>query len=133
MAKCIFCDIVHSNDSSKIIFEDDDVVVFPDIKPAAPHHYLVVPKEHIKDAKSLKSEFKTLVQKMVDTGNRILQEKEANLHDSRLGFHWPPFNSISHLHLHVIAPQSEMNLISRAIFKQDSWWFVSPEYVISRL
>ena len=27
--------------------------MFQDHRPAAPHHYLVVPKEHIRDAKAL--------------------------------------------------------------------------------
>lgn len=51
----------------------------------------------------------------------------------RLGFHWPPFNTISHLHLHAISPQSEMSLISRAMFKPDSWWFVTVSKIINSL
>lgn len=43
----------------------------------------------------------------------------------RFGFHWPPFNSITHLHLHAIAPVSEMSLTSRIIFKEGTLWFVS--------
>lgn len=43
-----------------LIFQDENVVVFPDIKPAAPHHYLIVSKEHILDAKTLSPEHKSL-------------------------------------------------------------------------
>lgn len=43
-----------------LIFQDENVVVFPDIKPAAPHHYLIVSKEHILDAKTLGPEHKSL-------------------------------------------------------------------------
>lgn len=43
-----------------LIFQDENVVVFPDIKPAAPHHYLIVSKEHIVDAKTLSPEHKSL-------------------------------------------------------------------------
>lgn len=42
----------------------------------------------------------------------------------RMGFHWPPFNSISHLHMHVIYPISSMSYISRAVFKSGTFWFV---------
>jgi len=33
--------------------QDDSLIVFRDIRPATPHHYLVVTKEHIQDAKVL--------------------------------------------------------------------------------
>ena len=33
--------------------QDGGLVVFRDIRPAATHHYLVCPKEHIRDAKHL--------------------------------------------------------------------------------
>lgn len=36
-----------------ILFQDDEYCVFPDIRPAAKHHYLVVPREHIPNPKVL--------------------------------------------------------------------------------
>ena len=42
-----------------------------------------------------------------------------------MGFHWPPFHLISHLHLHVISSTSQMGWISRGIFKENSYWFVT--------
>ncbi|CAG2062444.1 unnamed protein product, partial [Timema podura] len=82
---------------------DDNYVAFSDIKPASKYHYLIIPKQHISDAKSLVPEQKTLG--LASTGH--------------------PFHSISHLHLHAIAPASQMGFISRGIFKPDSWWFVT--------
>ena len=38
---------------SGVFFQDEEVVVFRDIRPAATHHYLVATKEHIRDAKQL--------------------------------------------------------------------------------
>lgn len=46
---CIFCKIVRGEIPAKIIYEDEQVVAFPDIKPAAPIHVLVVPKRHISN------------------------------------------------------------------------------------
>lgn len=40
-----------------------------------------------------------------------------------LGFHWPPFNSMNHLHMHGMAPVSNMRFIQRQIFKKDSFWY----------
>lgn len=44
---CIFCKIVNKELPAKLIYEDEHIVAFPDIKPAAPVHVLVVPKRHI--------------------------------------------------------------------------------------
>ena len=44
-----------------------------------------------------------------------------------LGFHVPPFNSIEHLHLHVISPvpadNPESGLFARYAFRSNTWWF----------
>ena len=44
---CLFCKIVAGKIDSEIIYEDEKVVVFKDIKPQAPIHILVVPRCHI--------------------------------------------------------------------------------------
>lgn len=44
-----------------------------------------------------------------------------------LGFHVPPFNSINHLHLHVISPvpadNPDSGIFSRYAFRSNTWWF----------
>ncbi|XP_014288271.1 adenosine 5'-monophosphoramidase HINT3 isoform X2 [Halyomorpha halys] len=122
---CIFCTIVNENDQSKIVYQDDDVVAFPDIKPAAENHYLIIPRTHLPNAKDLDSSHRSLVEHMIKVGNDILTEKNVDLSNSRLGFHWPPFNTIAHLHLHAIAPVDKMSFVSKLIFRPDSYWFVS--------
>ena len=42
----IFCKIAAKEDETQLIYEDEEISVFPDRKPAAKHHYLVVSKEH---------------------------------------------------------------------------------------
>lgn len=44
---CIFCKIAAREIPVNLIYEDEHVVAFHDIKPAAPVHVLVVPKRHI--------------------------------------------------------------------------------------
>ena len=44
---CIFCRIVRGEIPSKKVYEDDEVIVFHDINPAAPVHLLMVPKERV--------------------------------------------------------------------------------------
>ena len=44
---CIFCRIVSGAAPSKTVYEDEHVVAFADIRPLAPVHVLVVPREHV--------------------------------------------------------------------------------------
>jgi histidine triad (HIT) family protein len=46
-ADCIFCKIARGEVPAKKVFEDDMVVAFHDINPAAPVHVVIVPKAHI--------------------------------------------------------------------------------------
>lgn len=55
----------------------------------------------------------------------LLQRKSPELTPSQLslGFHWPPFNSVGHLHMHAIAPAAKMGFLQRQMFKKDSFWY----------
>jgi len=44
---CVFCEIVAGRIPSSKVYEDDLVYAFNDIKPHAPTHVLIIPKEHI--------------------------------------------------------------------------------------
>lgn len=46
MDNCIFCKIVKGEVPTHFTYENEFVVAFPDIKPQAPGHTLVIPKEH---------------------------------------------------------------------------------------
>jgi len=53
MSDCIFCRIIKGELPSSKVYENDDIVAFKDINPAAPVHVLVVPKIHIESLESL--------------------------------------------------------------------------------
>lgn len=44
---CLFCKIVAGDLPAKVVHESATVLAFEDINPAAPHHILVIPKQHI--------------------------------------------------------------------------------------
>ncbi|MEG2578491.1 MAG: HIT domain-containing protein, partial [Glutamicibacter sp.] len=43
----LFTKIINREIPADIIYEDDQVLAFKDIHPAAPVHFLVIPKKHI--------------------------------------------------------------------------------------
>ncbi len=50
---CLFCKIIAKDILSEVVHEDDQLVVFKDINPAAKTHLLIVPKKHIDSIKEL--------------------------------------------------------------------------------
>ncbi len=49
MDECVFCAIASGKIPSQTLYSDDQVVAFRDIKPAAPVHFLVIPRAHINN------------------------------------------------------------------------------------
>lgn len=50
---CIFCKIISGEAPCTKYYEDEECLVFKDIKPASTHHLLAIPKMHIKNIDSL--------------------------------------------------------------------------------
>lgn len=59
-SSCVFCNIANKLENTEILYEDEEVCVFRDIKPASDYHILTIPKRHIVDAKCLTSADKNL-------------------------------------------------------------------------
>ncbi|CAO1390237.1 unnamed protein product [Diamesa serratosioi] len=131
---CIFCEIANGKTETEILFEDEKLVLFRDIRPAADHHFLVVPREHIINTKSLSVDHKEMLMEMKKHLIEIMRKNGiTNINDINLGFHVPPFNSIKHLHMHAIAPKLKITLLGRWIFREDSYWYKTADTIISRL
>ena len=48
MDNCIFCKIARKEIPSGLVFENENVIAFKDVNPAAPTHVLFIPKKHIE-------------------------------------------------------------------------------------
>lgn len=44
---CLFCKIVAGQIPCRKVYEDEQILAFHDINPAAPVHFLIIPKTHI--------------------------------------------------------------------------------------
>eukprot|EP00531_Pseudo-nitzschia_arenysensis_P008266 CAMPEP_0116132180 /NCGR_PEP_ID=MMETSP0329-20121206/9410_1 /TAXON_ID=697910 /ORGANISM="Pseudo-nitzschia arenysensis, Strain B593" /LENGTH=241 /DNA_ID=CAMNT_0003626677 /DNA_START=276 /DNA_END=1001 /DNA_ORIENTATION=- len=113
----VFGSILRGELTTKFLLEREELIAFEDIRPRAPFHALVISKKLIpsvlelgdSDSESQKS--LSLLQKMSEAAHelvRIQQPEAYEQGDYRLCFHIPPFNSVDHLHLHVLAPASSM-------------------------
>ncbi|KAH8344509.1 hypothetical protein KR067_002724 [Drosophila pandora] len=127
---CIFCKITGGQDANTVLeMENDEFVIFKDIKPASEHHYLAVTKEHHNSLKTLNKSHEDLVGRMEEGLKKFLREKGVATDDALLGFHLPPFITVNHLHMHAIAPRSQMGFLSKLIFLPSAW-FKTVSYII---
>ncbi len=46
MSDCLFCRIVRKEIPAEVVYEDEATLAFLDIRPTAPGHVLVIPKQH---------------------------------------------------------------------------------------
>lgn len=131
---CVFCKILSKKAEAEILYEDSDFICFVDRKPASLHHFLVIPRQHIQDPRVLRSSHIPLIEQMAEIGKQVLEQQGGKMEDARVGFHWPPFILVKHLHLHVISPESSMGWFNRnVIFRKNSYFFTSPSYMLEYL
>ncbi|KAK4468975.1 hypothetical protein MN116_000111, partial [Schistosoma mekongi] len=106
---CVFCSIVHGKTNQPIRLETDNLIIFDDCSPKAQYHFQCVPKRHIKDAKHLTYEEIPLVVDMINYGRSFVNQLQLDPENFLFGFHWPPFNSVHHLHMHILGPKQRMS------------------------
>ena len=104
MSDCIFCKIIAGEIPSRKAYEDDTVLAFYDIQPAASTHILVIPKEHIPSAASLGEEHAALLGHIFAVIAKL--SKELRLTDgfrivSNVGEQ--AGQTVFHLHFHLMA------------------------------
>ncbi len=113
MDNCIFCKIVAKQIPSSIVYEDDDLLAFKDIHPAAPVHLLVIPKRHIGTLSDAKPEDTVLLGKLLALAPKLAAEHGCapvlQADGSLQGGYKTLINTgpdggqeVYHLHLHVI-------------------------------
>ena len=101
---CLFCKIFAGEIPAKEVFRDDEVVAFEDIRPVAPTHVLVIPKEHISSVHELEAGQAAMLGRMIEVANRIADQRQIERDGYRLVFNKGPQagQSVYHLHLHLL-------------------------------
>lgn len=103
MSDCIFCKIRDGQIPSKLIYEDDKLLVFHDVEPQAPVHALMIPKKHVKSLDDLKDSDEDIAAYMLlkikeiaellglEEGYRVVINTGKN-----------GLQTVEHLHFHIL-------------------------------
>ena len=102
--ECIFCKIIKKEIPADVVYEDEEIIAFRDIRPIAPVHVLVIPKKHIESIQDLTEADADLAGRLILVGKEVAEK----LHTSEKGYkllfrvgEWGG-QEVSHVHLHVI-------------------------------
>ncbi len=100
-AECLFCKIVAGTIPATTIYEDDDVIVFNDIKPMAKIHFLIVPKLHIESLKSCDTTHQKLLGKMLLLAPKLAAEQGLQGFKTLINTGREGGQEVFHIHIHV--------------------------------
>ena len=75
MEDCIFCKIIKGEIPSSKVYEDEEILAFNDINPAAPIHVLVIPKKHITSLAEMEDGDEKIVGKIYKVINEIAEKQ----------------------------------------------------------
>ncbi|KYZ77019.1 histidine triad nucleotide-binding protein [Anaerosporomusa subterranea] len=100
---CIFCKLAAKEIPVQAIYEDEHVIAFPDINPAAPTHVLIIPKQHVANLLEVSPESPLMAQLM-----GVIPRIAAQLGLAEEGFRVVintkehAGQTVHHLHLHLL-------------------------------
>ncbi|NQT34092.1 histidine triad nucleotide-binding protein [bacterium] len=104
MSDCLFCKIAAGEIPSEFVYEDDELVAFPDINPQAPHHVLIIPRRHIETVLDLTDDDAGLIGRMILAAGKIARELGLSQRGYRLLFNCKQDGGqeVYHIHLHLL-------------------------------
>ena len=103
MQDCVFCKIVRGEIPSKKVYEDDDILAFHDINPAAPVHFMLIPKRHIDSLAHATADDAMVLGRIMTLTGRLAKEQGSPdgyrtiVNTGRIGR-----QDVMHVHVHVV-------------------------------
>lgn len=113
MDNCIFCKIVAKEIPSTVVFENERIMVFKDINPAAPVHLLIIPKKHIPTLSHCEDNDASLLGEMMALVPTLAKEHGISVTGAEVGSPHGGFRvivntgpdgkqDVYHMHLHLM-------------------------------
>ena len=113
MDNCLFCKIAEKKIPSSVVYEDDSLLAFKDIHPAAPIHLLIIPKLHLATLSASDESHTLLLGKMLALVPKLAAEHGCavafDAQGNPQGGYKTVINTgpdggqeVYHLHIHVI-------------------------------
>jgi len=101
---CIFCKIIAGQIPCTKVYEDEDLLVFNDIHPWAPVHFLIVPKTHIVSLyDTTPQQHEKMLGRMLALAPKLIREQGVtNGFRTLINTGADGMQEVQHLHMHVM-------------------------------
>jgi len=111
----LFEKIISGELPAQVIYRDERVIAFLDIRPAAPVHILIVPHKVIPTADDIADEDEALIGHMVIVARDIARQQGVAKSGYRLIINCNPDSGqeVYHLHLHLLGGRALGPLVPR--------------------
>jgi histidine triad (HIT) family protein len=106
-ADCLFCKIVASVAPAHVVYRDEWVTAFRDIRPAAPVHVLIVPNRHVPGLNELAELPGDLAGRLLHSAALVARQEGVHESGYRVIINTGDDSGqiVFHLHLHLIGGQ----------------------------
>lgn len=104
MNDCIFCNIGSKEAEADVVYEDDVMIAFRDIRPKAPVHILITPKKHVADLNGFLVEDDHLLGQLLLRAAAIAKEQGIDQSGYKVITNIGDDGGqiIQHFHLHIV-------------------------------
>ncbi len=104
MSKTLFEKIIAREIPATIVYEDDKVIAFHDIKPQAPKHILIIPKKPIPRIAEAKPDDHQVLGHLLIKAAEVANQQGLEKGGYRLVFNNGPDagEAVPHLHCHIL-------------------------------
>jgi histidine triad (HIT) family protein len=103
-ADCLFCKMASGALDVPKLHDDNVVFAIRDINPRAPVHLLVIPKEHIPDARAVGEQHGVALARMFAVASELAEAEGLGRRGYRLAFNIgeDAGMTVAHLHMHLV-------------------------------
>ena len=115
MSNCLFCRIARGEIPCRKVYEDEAILAFHDINPAAPVHFLMIPKAHLISLREADESHAALLGKMLVLAPQLALEQGLEtgfrtIINSGVG----GGQEVFHLHIHILGGGKLPPMVARS-------------------
>jgi histidine triad (HIT) family protein len=101
---CLFCRIVRRELPAKILFENERLLAFEDIRPKAPVHVLVIPKDHFASLNEAPDGAEALLGEILLRARELARQKGVGESGYRVVLNTARDSGqeVFHIHFHIL-------------------------------
>lgn len=105
---CLFCKIAAGSVPVTRLYEDEDVLAFPDLHPQAPTHILLLPKRHFGSLAATAPEDAAMLGHLLAVAAEVARQRNLEPHRGGGGYRLvvntgaDGGQTVEHLHVHLL-------------------------------